>query len=121
MGAAVDRWVVEVLLRQGLLRQQPVHRILLVEDLCHHKLLVDQLGADGRGHQARVVQAGKLGLSATSLAAVWRWSVRQRGHRRGRSLLCCASRDGLLLLREAQVVVVVVRAGWREVGQAIYL
>lgn len=123
MGVAVDRWVVEVLLRQGLLCQQPVHCILLVEDLCHHKLLVHQLGTDGRGHQARVVQTGELGLSAASLTTMWRWSVGHWGHWRGRSLLCCAAGDGLLLLGEAQVVVVVVmvRAGWGEVGQAVHL
>lgn len=120
MGAAVDRWVVEVLLRQGLLRQQPVHCILLVEDLCHHKLLVDQLGTDGCGHQARVMQTGELGLSASRLTTVRRRSMRQRRHRRRRSLLRCAAGDRLLLLGKTQVVVVVVRARWGEVGQAVH-
>lgn len=120
VGAAVDGRVVEVLLRQRLLRQQPVHRVLLVEDLRHHELLVDQLRADGRGHQAGVMQAGELGLPAARLAAVRRRGVRQRRHRRGRSLLRRAARDRLLLLRETQVVVVVVGAGWGEVGQAVH-
>lgn len=117
VGAAVDGRVVQVLLRQGLLRQQPVHRVLLVEDLRHHQLLVDQLGADGGGHQARVVQTGELGLSARRLAAVRRRAVGHRGNRRGRGLLRRAAGDGLLL-GEAQVVVV--GAGRGEVGQAVH-
>lgn len=117
MGAAVDRRVVEVLLRQGLLRQQPVHRVLLVEDLGHDQLLVDQLGADGGGHQARVVQARELRLPAAGLAAVRR-SVGKRGHRGGRGLLRGAARDRLLL---GETQMVVVGAGRGEVRQAVHL
>lgn len=118
--AAVDRRVVQVLLRQRLLRQQPVDGVLLVEDLRHHKLLVDQLRADGGGHQAWVVQPGQLGLPAARLAAVGRRGVGQRRHRRGGSLLGRAAGDRLLL-GEAQMVVVVVGAWRREIRQAIHL
>lgn len=113
--AAVDGRVVEVLLGERLLRQQPVDGVLLVEDLRHHQLLVDQLRADGRGHKAWVVQASQLRLAASSLAGVRRRRMRERRHWRGWRLLGRAARDRLLLLGETQVVVVVVGAGRGEV------
>lgn len=103
---AVDGRVVEVLLTQGLLGQETVHGVLLVEDLSHDHLLTDQLRADGSGHQAGM-QAGELGPSG-GLSAVG------QGHR-GRGLLRCAARDGLLT--EAQVV----RSRGREIRQAVHL
>lgn len=95
-----DRRVVQILLVQGLLRQEPVHSILLVQDLRHYNLLVDQLRTNGTRHQARV-ETGKLG-TAWGLATVGQGN-------RGRRLLGRAARDGLLT--EAQVV----GAGRREV------
>lgn len=90
---AADGRVVQVLLIEGLLGQEAVDGILLVQDLCHDDLLVDQLGADGRGHQAGV-QSGQLGAA---------WGLTAVGQRHwGRRLLCCAARNGLLT--EAQVV-----------------
>lgn len=101
----VDGRVVQVLLAQGLLGEQAVDGVLLVEDLSHHDLLVHQLGADGCGHQAGV-EAGQLG-SAGGLTAVG------QGHWRGR-LLGRAARDGLLA--EAEVV----GPGWREIRQTVH-
>lgn len=65
-GSPAHRRVVEVLLRgggQALAGQHAAHSVLLVEELGHHQLLVDHLGAERLGHQ-RVGPAAQRGASA---------------------------------------------------------
>lgn len=68
-----DGRVVQILLVQGLLRQEPVHGILLVQDLRHDNLLIDQLRTDGAGHQA--------GVETRKLSTAWGLTAVGQRHR----------------------------------------